>query len=165
MRDLMRYDLLTQDALRGVVKAAIARIAADGLPGAHHFFISFATGHPGVEMSDALRASYPSEMTIVLQHQYWDLRAGDEHFEVSLSFNKMPEHLVIPYAAIRSFVDPSVKFSLQFETDAPAEPQAPASLPAREPAAAAPADKENKDTPDEGEQTGDVVSLDAFRKK
>ncbi|MCP5433234.1 MAG: hypothetical protein H6923_08200 [Alphaproteobacteria bacterium] len=158
-RDLMRYDLLTQDAMRGVVRETLSRIVRDGLPGSHHFFIAFQTGYPGVELSDALRARYPDEMTIVLQHQFWDLKVAQDRFSVSLSFNGIIERLGVPFAAIKSFFDPSVPFGLQFHPSLPEEVedravQSGGQGPARAPAAM-PAER----------QAGDVVSLDAFRKK
>ena len=120
--DLIRYDLLAQDALRGVVKKVLTDIAARGLPGDHHFFISFHTRADGVKISDRLREKYPEELTIVLQHQFWDLVVSDEHFEVGVSFNGIPERLSVPFAAIKGFFDPSVQFGLQFELVAEAKP-------------------------------------------
>lgn len=113
--DLIRYDLLAQDALRGVVKKVLADVAARGLPGEHHFFITFSTHADGVQISDRLREKYPEEMTIVLQHQFWDLITHDDRFDVGVSFNGIPERLSIPYTAIKGFFDPSVQFGLQFE--------------------------------------------------
>ncbi|MCC6946585.1 MAG: Stringent starvation protein B [Bradyrhizobiaceae bacterium] len=120
--DLIRYDLLAQDALRGVVKKVLADVAARGLPGEHHFFITFNTRADGVSISDRLREKYPEEMTIVLQHQFWDLIVHDDRFDVGVSFNGIPERLSVPYAAIKGFFDPSVQFGLQFEL---AEAKAP----------------------------------------
>jgi hypothetical protein len=120
--DLIRYDLLAQDALRGVVKKVLADIAARGLPGDHHFFISFDTRAEGVKISERLRTKYPEEMTIVLQHQFWDLIVQDEHFEVGVSFHGIPERLSVPFAAIKGFFDPSVQFGLQFELAAEPKP-------------------------------------------
>ena len=113
--DHIRYDLLAQQALRAMLRGVLIDAARKGLPGEHHFFISFDTRADGVRVSPRLREQYPDEMTIVLQHQFWDLKVGDESFEVGLSFNGVPEKLVVPFAAIRSFVDPSVQFALQFE--------------------------------------------------
>jgi hypothetical protein len=113
--DLIRYDLLAQDALRGVVRTVLADVAARGLPGDHHFFIAFDTRAEGVKMSDRLREKYPEEMTIVLQHQFWDLIVRDDGFDVGVSFHGVPERLTVPFAAIRGFFDPSVQFGLQFE--------------------------------------------------
>jgi uncharacterized protein len=120
--DLIRYDLLAQEALRGVVKKVLADIAARGLPGEHHFFISFDTRADGVTISDRLRKKYPEELTIVLQHQFWDLIVNDENFEVGVSFNGIPERLTVPFAAIKGFFDPSVQFGLQFELVTEAKP-------------------------------------------
>ncbi|MTW15479.1 hypothetical protein GJ689_04565 [Rhodoplanes serenus] len=130
--DYIRYDILTQTALRGVVRTVLADAAAKGLPGDHHFFINFDTRAPGVKLSPRLLAQYPAEMTIVLQHQFWDLTVTDEGFEVGLSFNGIPERLVVPYEAIKGFFDPSVQFGLEFAVqsdlvgDAPADDAAAA---------------------------------------
>jgi len=113
--DHIRYDLLAQQALRGVVQRVLAEVAKNGLAGEHHFYISFDTGAPGVRISPRLREKYPQEMTIVLQHQFWDLVVTDEGFEVGLSFNGVPERLGVPFEAIKGFFDPSVEFALQFE--------------------------------------------------
>ncbi|HEX7776512.1 MAG TPA: ClpXP protease specificity-enhancing factor SspB [Parvibaculum sp.] len=152
--DLMRYDLLAQEALRGVVRRALDVAAKKGLPGEHHFYISFRTDAPGVEISEKLKKQYPEEITIVLQHQFYNLDVRDDGFSVDLTFNKVPEKLVVPYAAVQGFFDPSVQFGLQFEVKKPEG--APAEAPRAEPA------KDEKPAP-----TGDaaVVSLDAFRKK
>jgi len=113
--DLMRYDLLAQDALRSVVRLALLKVRENGLPGEHHFFIAVSINHPGVTISERLRNKYDEEMTIVLQHQYWNLEVFEHFFEVELSFDNMPEKLIIPYASIKGFFDPSVQFGLQFE--------------------------------------------------
>ncbi len=180
--DLMRYDLLAQHALRGVVRLALLRVEREGLPGEHHFFIAFNTKHPGVQMSDRLLAKYKNEMTIVIQHQFWNLRTTEEHFEIELSFDNIPEKLSIPFAAIKGFFDPSVQFGLQFETaepdvtnlandaiadgDAPKDEAETKKLESKNtakakkksgPSDAAAADASNDDSK--------VVSLDAFRKK
>ena len=114
--DHIRYDILAQEALRSVMRNVLADAAKNGLPGEHHFYISFDTGAEGVRMSDRLREQHPQEITIILQHQFWDLAVTDEHFEVGLSFNGVPEKLVVPFAAVKGFFDPSVQFGLQFET-------------------------------------------------
>jgi uncharacterized protein len=113
--DHIRYDLLTQQALRGVVRTVLADIAKKGLPGDHHFYISFDTHAEGLRLSSRMRAQYPDEMTIVLQHQFWDLVVTDETFEVGLSFGGVPERLLVPFEAVTAFVDPSVEFGLRFE--------------------------------------------------
>jgi hypothetical protein len=113
--DLIRYDLLTQEALRTVLRKVLGDVAARGLPGEHHFYISFDTRGDGVKISDRLREKYPEELTIVLQHQFWDLVVHDDRFEVGVSFNGVPERLAVPFAAVKGFFDPSVKFGLQFE--------------------------------------------------
>src|SRR5438094_8375334 len=150
---------MVERALRGVVRDALARVAQEGPRGAHHFYIGFATGMPGVVIPDSLRERFPEEMTIVLQHQFWDLEIGEESFSVSLSFQKQLERLTIPFAAIRSFADPSVNFALEF-AGPPAAPGAIGSLPA--PATKAPA------TPEEQPQekpAAEIVALDKFRKR
>ena len=113
--DRIRYDILAQDALRGVVRTVVADAAKHGLPGEHHFYITFDTRADGVRLSPRMLAQYPNEMTVVLQHQFWDLVATDDAFEVGLSFGGVPERLSIPFAAIKGFYDPSVQFGLQFE--------------------------------------------------
>ena len=115
MADQIRYDLLTQQALRGVVRTVLTDAAKKGLPGDHHFFIEFDTLAPGVRMSDRLRAQHPEKMTIILQHQFWDLTVNEHNFEVGLSFGGITERLSIPFEAIHGFFDPSVQFGLQFE--------------------------------------------------
>src|SRR5262245_41475761 len=143
--DHIRYDLLAQEALRGMVRTVLDDAAKNGLPGDHHFFIAFDTRAPGVRIPPRLLAQFPEEMTIVLQHQFWDLVVTEAAFEVGMSFGGVAERLVIPFAAIKSFADPSVQFGLKFEQvaeatgDAPAAPQAAATpageaKPARPPA-------------------------------
>jgi len=187
--DLIRYDILVQDALRGVVRKVLSEVSRTGLPGDHHFFVSFATRAPGVRISSRLLAQYPEEMTIVLQHQFWDLTVSETAFEVGLSFNAVPERLLVPFNAIKAFVDPSVQFGLQFElatapedattdseedetsgTDsAEATEAAPTPLPVPAPKPVEVAqeandgDEEKDDAPAPG--NAQVVSLDAFRKK
>jgi len=159
--DHLRYDILAQEALRGVVRKVLAEVSRTGLPGEHHFFISFATRAPGVRLSEKLLTQYDKEMTIVLQNQYWDLKVNESGFEVGLSFDGVPETLVIPFAAIKGFFDPSVQFGLQFD---PAT--APREDGSEEDAADAKAERADKGDAAEGEQSGEkVVSLDAFRKK
>ncbi len=114
--DLIRYDLMAQDALRGVVRTVLSDAARDGVPGEHHFYITFRTGAPGVRLSPRMREKYPDEMTIILQHQFWDLSVSEAHFEVGLSFNNVAERLLIPFAAMTGFFDPSVQFGLKFES-------------------------------------------------
>jgi hypothetical protein len=114
-KDLIRYDLLVQDALKGVVRKVLSEAGKDGLSGDHHFYISFRTEYPGVRLSNRLREKYPQEMTIVLQHQFWDLAVTEHTFEVGLSFSGVPERLLIPFDALTGFFDPSVQFGLKFE--------------------------------------------------
>lgn len=113
--DMIRYDLLAQEALRGVVRRVLTDAARDGLPGDHHFYVSFKTAHPGVRISSRLREKYPDEITIVLQHQFWDLTISESAFEVGLSFGGAPERLLVPFDAVSGFFDPSVQFGLKFE--------------------------------------------------
>jgi len=162
-KDKLDYQKMTQDALRGVVRAALEIAAKDGLPGDHHFFIAFSTGAPGVNISPRLRESHPEEMTIVLQHQYWDLDITPNKFTIKLSFNNIPETLVVPFAAVKGFLDPSVQFGLQFETGAPKTSQAETVTLEKD----AQDDAENSKTESLETDTADseVVSLDAFRKK
>lgn len=171
--DLIRYDILAQDALRGVVRKVLSEVARTTLPGDHHFFITFVTTAPGVRVSTRLLAQYPEEMTIVLQHQYWDLVVTEHAMEVGLSFNGIPERLLIPFAAVKQFADPSVGFKIEFNMAlAPrvAEPAAePAPVVALEKKPEAVAAKETKEKPKEDAaapaSAAQVVSLDAFRKK
>jgi uncharacterized protein len=128
-KDLIRYDLLVQDALKGVVRKVLGDAAKHGLSGDHHFYVSFRTEFPGVRISNRLREKYPQDMTIVLQHQFWDLGVTEHAFEVGLSFSGVPERLLVPFDAVTGFFDPSVQFGLKFELDGQAE-AAPAPLPA-----------------------------------
>jgi uncharacterized protein len=174
--DHIRYDVLTRDALRGVLRRVLTDAAAHGLPGEHHFFITFLSTAEGVKLSPRLLAQYPDEMTIILQHQFWDLVVHDDRFEVGLSFGGIPERLTVPFAAIKSFFDPSVQFGLQFEAaDAAAEPVVDAvepstrNLPASPvPSALAvpqPAAPDKTDEPLKSGEGAEVVRLDRFRKK
>lgn len=127
--DLIRYDLLVQDALRNVVRKVLGDAARDGLAGEHHFYVSFRTDYPGVRISQRLREKYPQDMTIVLQHQFWDLGVTEHTFEVGLSFSGVPERLLVPFEAVTGFFDPSVQFGLKFELNdgtAASEDAAPA---------------------------------------
>ena len=154
-QDLFDYPRMVQTALRNVMREALARTASEGLPGGHHFFVTFRTRAAGAIMPKHLLAKYPDEMTIVLEHQYWDLDVTEEALSVTLSFNNKPERLVVPFGAVTAFADPSVKFGLQFQP--PNEEPAPVSAanPGSDPAAA----------PKPGNQPGEVVALDSFRKK
>ncbi|MBI5263285.1 MAG: hypothetical protein HY852_15850 [Bradyrhizobium sp.] len=168
--DHIRYDVLARDALRGVLRKVLSDTAAHGLPGEHHFFITFVSKGEGVKLSPRLLAQYPEEMTIILQHQFWDLVVHEDRFEVGLSFGGVAERLVVPFSAIKSFLDPSVKFGLQFDTSdvaetpparLPASP-APSAVSAPVPEAEKPAEAEEPAKPSEG---AEVVRLDRFRKK
>ncbi|MDX7952573.1 ClpXP protease specificity-enhancing factor SspB [Lichenihabitans sp. Uapishka_5] len=132
--DLIRYDLLVQDALRGVVRNVLSEAVRNGLQGDHHFFITYKTNTPGLRLSNRMRERYPDEMTIILQHQFWDLAVTDHAFEVGLSFNNVPERLLIPFAAVTSFVDPSVQFGLKFDVVTSDDAEAAASEETSEPA-------------------------------
>jgi hypothetical protein len=155
VQDLFDYPQMVEAALRGVVREALARTAREGLRGAHHFYVSFRTDFPGVVIPDYLLDKYPEEMTIVLQHRFWGLEIGDQEFFVTLSFQNRPEQLAIPFAAVTSFADPSVKFGLQFEVPA-TKPQGAAALPAKVPAGEA---------PEPPRQAAEIVTLDKFRKR
>ena len=168
--DHIRYDVLARDALRGVLRRVLADAAEHGLPGDHHFFITFLSTAEGVKISPRLLAQYPEEMTIILQHQFWDLVVTEDRFEVGLSFGGIPERLVVPFSAIKSFFDPSVQFGLQFEAgDVPSEaaaPQLPAAPSAVEvPVPSPPAAPETSDEPAKPSEGAEVVRLDRFRKK
>lgn len=167
--DLIRYDVLTRDALRSVLRQVLTDAAAHGLPGEHHFYITFLSTADGVKISPRLLSQYPKEMTIILQHQFWDLVVAEDHFEVGLSFSGIPERLVVPFSAITRFFDPSVQFGLQFETgeDAAAEPAAVSEVTAASPDKPATA-TDTQEGPDEPPHSGggaEVVRLDRFRKK
>ena len=159
VQDLFDYPKMVETALRGVMREALARAAREGLRGAHHFYVSFRTDAPGVALPGYLLDKYPEEMTIVLQHQFRRLEVGDQEFRVTLTFQNQPEQLTIPFAAVTSFADPSVKFGLQFEVPA-ATPQA-AALPAKIPGQKAGADEE----PQPPRQAAEIVTLDKFRRK
>ncbi len=186
--DLLRYDILIQDALRGAVKKILAEVGRTGLPGEHHFYIAFDTTAPGVRISSRLKERYPQEMTIVMQHQFWDLAIGEHAFEVGLSFGGVAEKLLVPYSAIKGFFDPSVQFALEFDPGKTAEelPEelleaveelakaeklaedvtSDAGSPQQDGAEAASSDKEDSgDKAPAADGGGEVVSLDAFRKK
>ena len=158
-QDSLNYSGMIDQAMRGVVREALIRVSANGLPGEHHFFISYATGHPGVKMSDQLRSRYPKEITIVLQHQFWDFKVEDAQFGVTLSFGGVPEKLVVPYAALTAFADPSVKFGLQFQQmemfDAEIVDQH-----SHQQAVSVSLDGEEEEL-----GTAEIISLDSFRKK
>lgn len=185
--DLIRYDLLVQDALRGVVRKVLTDAARDGLPGDHHFYVTFRPNSPGVQLSERMRQQYPEEMTIILQHQFWDLVVSETGFEVGLSFSGKAELLKIPFDAVTGFFDPSVQFGLKFEAmsegeEIASEPEAAAPAPVEkakpQPAAATARKAEkikeqpepapapvNKTEPEKPSASDKVVSIDAFRKK
>lgn len=148
---VFRYDKLVDEALKGVVRNCLAQVAKQGaLPGQHHFYITYKTRHPGVQLPQHLRERYPEEITIVLQHQFWNLDVQQDGFSVGLSFGGMRETLVVPFAAVTAFADPSCKFGLQFQTEIvpPLEAEEP---------------KPQPEPPKDG--GAKVVALDAFRKK
>lgn len=162
--DLMRYDLLAQNALKGVVRDALKIAATTGLPGEHHFYIAFNTKHPDVTVSEKIAQRYPREMTIVLQHQYWNLHVYDDRFEVELSFDNVPEKLVIPFDAVKGFLDPAVQFGLQFEAVTVDRKQKEVEAPKQAFAETAPEAVKSPESAAQDE-AAKVVSLDHFRKK
>jgi hypothetical protein len=153
----LRYDRMVEAALRGVVRKALGEAAQRGLPGEHHFYVTFHTDRSGVGMAEWLRQQYPQEMTIILQHQFWDLTVEEERFAVTLSFGGRHERLAVPFGAVTAFADPSVKFALQFEAT---DEDAPAKIAAPQPAAAS-VEAASEDPP----KGAEVVALDSFRKK
>jgi hypothetical protein len=155
--DLIRYDILAQEALRGVVRKVLSEVVKTGLPGEHHFFISFVTRAPGVRISQRLLDQYDKEMTIVLQNQFWDLKVNETGFEVGLSFDGQREMLGVPFSAIKGFFDPSVQFGLQFDVERATVTAMAEAEPAAQVAVAS-----NTTTTEPAEK---VVSLDSFRKK
>ena len=164
--DLMQYQKKLDQALRGVVRAALIEAATDGLPGDHHFYITFRTKAPGVNISNALHAQYEDEMTIVLQHQFWDLILEDDRFMVTLSFNDIQERLIVPYLAIKAFADPSVNFGLQLKFDGESDLTSPITLDESEPDNSPTVEEAVEMPPEAAEEDGaNVVTLDAFRKK
>ncbi|MDE0389411.1 MAG: ClpXP protease specificity-enhancing factor SspB [Rhodospirillales bacterium] len=189
-KDLIGYNTLVEDGLRSVVREALRRVAEEGWPGTHHAYITFKTAAPGVEVPDFLHTRYPDELTIVLQHQFWGLEVEDDSFSVTLSFNKVGHRIVVPFAALTSYADPSIKFGLQFgvapeargEVTAPeadekpakrkargkkAEPEdrATGSVPAAGGERAPPEAEAEEDTDAPGSNGEKVVALDHFRKK
>jgi uncharacterized protein len=189
--DLIRYDLLVQEALRSVLRKVLADASRDGLPGNHHFVVAFRTDAPGVRIPAKLREKYPQEMTIVLQHEFWDLDVGEQGFEVRLNFDRKPEILIVPFEAVTGFFDPSVEFGLKFEmaveskdgaqnaaphrgaTPEKVKPRGSGSEPAEinpKPNDAASAPKQIASKPaaakdDASAEAPKVISIDAFRKK
>lgn len=167
----LRYDVMVETALRGVVREALSYVAENGLPDDHHFYVTFRTECPGVVIPDRLMARYPREMTIVLQYQFWDLQVGDDAFAVTLSFNNAAERLTVPFEAVVAFADPSVRFGLQFETSEEDEETEGGAVGTGE--QPVPGGKEGRKSAvdDAGEagggnDSGDkVVTLDKFRKK
>ena len=154
MADEIDYGNLMHNAMRSLIQDVLTEVKNNGLPGEHHFFITFDTNHTGVEMASWLKDRYPTEITVVMQHWYDDLEVNDDGFSVTLNFGDTPEHLVIPYEAILTFVDPSVEFGLRFETNEEDEDIDEQKLTVSE--------ESNKD--DTKKETGQVVSLDNFRK-
>ena len=167
--DLMRYDQLAQNALRGVVREALRRVEKSGLPGEHHFYIAFNTKFPGVDIGERMAQRYPREMTIVLQHQYENLIVREDRFEVELSFDNVPEKLVIPFDAVKGFLDPAVQFGLQFEVvtvETPVDSEAKVEKPAALKTKLDTNGTEGAEPPEVPPKDGPkVVSLDSFRKK
>ena len=170
-KDYIGYQALTDAALRGVVRDALRRIEKQGLIGSHHFYLTFKTHFPGVEIPSFLREQYPDEMTIILQHQFWGLKVKDDEFEVALTFRKLPATLVIPFAALTAFFDPGVQFGLQFkgiegEAKAAGPTQVSPPLPVAEQNQAKTDEAPPaEDVAEKPAAPGEVVSLDSFRKK
>lgn len=165
MTAYLRYDLMVEKALRGVVHEALKHASEHGLKDDHHFYISFRTDEEGVIIPDALKGNYPEEMTIVLQHQYWDLQVKKDLFEVTLSFNSVQQRLIVPYHAITAFADPAVKFGLQFHTITAARSREDAKS-GEEAEAAVPAKRAGgKAKKAAAAESGQVISLDSFRKQ
>ncbi len=174
---LLKNDSMVEAALRGVLKTALEQAAEQGLPGDHHFYITFLTTHPDVVIPDVLRARFPSEMTIVLQYQFWGLEVGADAFAVTLSFSDVPERLTVPFEAVTAFADPSVRFRLQFDAgkrgkgedpvshDEAAEPETNAANTAHEDAPTETAREPAEPEPAPAAPGAKVVALDAFRKK
>ncbi len=155
--EAFRYDKMVERALRGVVQQALQEVVDDGVLDDHHFYITFSTEYPGVKIPDYLKERYPGEMTIVLQHQFYDLEVNAERFSVMLSFNNVPERLVIPLAAITIFADPSVNFALQFQ---PLGDEDEVDDEVHFEAEELSIDKQDKE-----KKKGEVISLDSFRKR
>jgi hypothetical protein len=152
--DYLNYPSLIDGAMRGMVRDVMRRVQSEGLPGEHHFYISYDTQYPGVKMSDGLRAKYPKNITIVMQHQFWDFKVEDAQFHVTLSFGGAPEKLTVPFAALTAFADPSIKFGLQFQTTASDEAIFPEAV-----------EIQAIDEAAAEEGAAEIISLDAFRKK
>ena len=167
--DHIRYDVLVRDAMRGVLRKVLVDASEHGLAGEHHFFITFLSKADGVKLSPRLLAQYPEEMTVILQHQFWDLVVTEDRFEVGLSFGGVPERLVVPFSSIKSFFDPSTQFGLQFETDetpaAADKPAVPAAAPSLAPPAAVSDALAETPEPATKSEGAEVVRLDRFRKK
>ena len=188
----LSYERMVEDALRGVLRQALEITADQGLPGSHHFYVTFDTTHPGVDISDTMRAQHPSEMTIVLQHQFWDLKVEKDYFEITLSFSGVSQRLIIPFAAVTAFADPHAKFGLQFhvefeertaadeeldmededhESPSPSNSEEPVPIDSasvsRNLKGKAPSLRPVPESEDgeAGDESGNVVTLDAFRKK
>ena len=158
-QDLLRYDRLVENALRGVLRDVMEEVEKNGLPGDHHFYITIRTGFPGVRLPKAMIERHPDEITLVLQHQFWDLTVDQAGFEVTLSFNQLAERCRIPFAAITAFTDPSCKFALQFQVeDLALDEDEDADFLLDE-------ESEFDHQPTKSEERGQIVSLDAFRKK
>ncbi|WP_299504996.1 ClpXP protease specificity-enhancing factor SspB [uncultured Roseobacter sp.] len=165
------YGNLMHEAMRGLIKKVLEDVSANGLPGAHHFFITFDTSHPDAELADWLSDRYPGEMTVVMQHWYDNLDVGEDGFSVTLNFGDAPEPLYIPYDAIKTFVDPSVEFGLRFETQEEEDEAAPGTEVSTIPTAPVPAVKPPAKPPVKVEEAAkdpakdaEIVSLDSFRK-
>ena len=165
-KDLLNYETMVERALKSVVVEALTQVAENGLPGSHHLYVTFATDFPGVELPDHLHEKFPEEMTIVLQHQFWDLTVEEDRFLVTLSFNDIQERLAIPFPAIKAFADPSVNFGLQLKYEGEIDVTSSAVLEEPDDKLEAEPEPEVESTPAEtAEDDDNVVTLDAFRKK
>ncbi len=165
-QDFLNYPLLIDAAMRLVVRDVMRHVQAEGLPGEHHFYISFDTQHPGVRMSELLRSKYPKDITIVLQHQFWDFKVEDSQFHVTLSFGGIQEKLTVPFAALTAFADPSIKFGLQFQTSsAGIVPATNANSSGTNSSGTNNGDKQESSSADDDDASSKVISLDSFRKK
>jgi hypothetical protein len=161
-KDWIGYKALVDKAFRGVIRDALQHAARGGTMGNHHFFVTFDTRAPGIQLSETMRERHPGDLTIVIQHQYWNLKVEEDAFEVGLSFNKVPEMIRVPFAAVRQFADPSQNFGFQCQTDTP---PAGADVQTRQVPVPPPPPPKSEEPDEQGPSDPTVVSLDKFRKK
>lgn len=163
-KDAIEYSGMIDDAMRGVVRDVLKKVSKTGLPDDHHFYISFSTQHPDVKISDQLKERYPNEITIVLQHQFWDFKVEEKRFTVTLSFGGVPEKLVVPYVALTAFADPSVKFGLQFQGEEMDEDTESVNIDLLQDLTAEDIeDLEAMEEQDDVDESAEIISLDSFR--